>query len=60
MVVLHVCIYSELNSIDWEDETWCLDFETESVSSLEEYDTKEVDSDSEDRDDEYIPRICVR
>ncbi|XP_016116920.1 uncharacterized protein [Sinocyclocheilus grahami] len=46
-------------TIDWEDETWRPDFETESVSSLEEYDTKEVDSDSDDSDDDYSPRICV-
>ncbi|KAL0973307.1 hypothetical protein UPYG_G00201750 [Umbra pygmaea] len=47
--------------IDWEDDTWCPDKEADSVSSLEEDETKEVDTDFEDSEDEdYMPRICVR
>ncbi|XP_073711610.1 uncharacterized protein [Misgurnus anguillicaudatus] len=51
----------ENSTIDWEDNTWCPDMETESVSSLEEEETKEIDTDYDDSDDEdYMPRICVR
>ncbi|KAL0973572.1 hypothetical protein UPYG_G00206280 [Umbra pygmaea] len=47
--------------IDWEDDTWCPDKEADSVSSLEEDETKEVDTDFKDSEDEdYMPRICVR
>ncbi|XP_062379106.1 uncharacterized protein LOC134067711 isoform X2 [Sardina pilchardus] len=47
--------------IDWDDETWNPDKEAESVSSLEEDVTKEVDTDSDDSDDDdYVPRVCLR
>ena len=34
--------------------------ETESVSSLEEDQTREIDTDYDDSDEDYMPRICVR
>ncbi|XP_059378891.1 uncharacterized protein LOC132114662 [Carassius carassius] len=47
--------------IEWEDDTWCPDMETKSVSSFEEDETKEIDTDYDDSDDEdYMPHICVR
>ncbi|KAI9517724.1 hypothetical protein NQZ68_000892 [Dissostichus eleginoides] len=49
------------STIDWEDDSWCPDKETESASSLEEDETREVDSNSDNSEDEdYVPRICVR
>ncbi|KAF3833298.1 hypothetical protein F7725_026963 [Dissostichus mawsoni] len=49
------------STIDWEDNSWCPDKETESASSLEEDETREVDSNSDNSEDEdYVPRICVR
>ena len=43
---------------DWDDETWNPDKEGESVSSLEEDVTKEVDTDSDD--DDYVPSVCLQ
>ncbi|KAI4820799.1 hypothetical protein KUCAC02_028766 [Chaenocephalus aceratus] len=46
--------------IDWEDDSWCPDKDTESVSSLEEDETREVDSNSANSEDEdYVPRLCA-
>ncbi|XP_042602788.1 uncharacterized protein LOC122141038 [Cyprinus carpio] len=63
---LDVISEDELNNIknsiiEWEDDTWCPDMETKSVSSFEEDETKEIDTDYDDSDDEdYMPHICVR
>ncbi|KAK0142690.1 hypothetical protein N1851_019380 [Merluccius polli] len=40
--------------IDWADDTWCPAEETESVSSLQEEETTDDDSDSD-----YVPPFCV-
>ena len=66
-------IVSFFPSIDWDDDTWYPerqtddddqtwhpDMETESVSSLEEDQTREIDTDYDDSDEDYMPRICVR
>ena len=42
------------------DETWDPDMEEDSVSSLEEDVTKEMDTDSDESDADYVPRVCVR
>ncbi|XP_055004695.1 uncharacterized protein LOC129407494 [Boleophthalmus pectinirostris] len=47
--------------IDWDDETWTPEMESQTQSSSEEDETKEVDSASDDSQDlEYIPPICLR
>ncbi|XP_015251285.1 PREDICTED: uncharacterized protein LOC107098251, partial [Cyprinodon variegatus] len=46
---------------DWgDDDTWDPDMEEDSVSSLEEDVTKEIDTYSDESDSDYVPRVCVR
>lgn len=47
------------STIDWADDTLCHAEETEYVSSLDEEETREVDSD-EGSDADYIFPLCVR
>ncbi|KAK7158576.1 hypothetical protein R3I94_005031 [Phoxinus phoxinus] len=49
------------STIDWDDVTWNTGRERASVSTLEEGETKEVDSDNDTSDDaDFVPRIRVR
>lgn len=49
------------HSIDWaEDKTWSPGEVTGDVSSSDEDETREEDSDYDDSDDDYIPPLCVR
>ena len=50
-----------LTRIDWDDVTWQSGMDSASVSTLEEGDTKDLDSDDDDGDDvDFVPRIRVR
>ncbi|KAK7915791.1 hypothetical protein WMY93_011552 [Mugilogobius chulae] len=50
----------ENSIIDWTDDTWTPTKNTEEVSTSEEDETIEVDSYSDDSDEDYMPTIRIR
>ncbi|KAK7877301.1 hypothetical protein WMY93_031993 [Mugilogobius chulae] len=48
-------------TVEWDDETWTPEMQTQIESSSEEYETKEYDTYSDDGEDQdYIPPLCLR
>ncbi|KAK7915368.1 hypothetical protein WMY93_011129 [Mugilogobius chulae] len=52
--------HGEEHGIDWTDDTWTPTKNTEEVSTSEEDETIEVDSYSDDSDEDYMPTIRIR
>ncbi|KAK7910416.1 hypothetical protein WMY93_015100 [Mugilogobius chulae] len=48
-------------TVEWGDETWTPEMQTQIESSSEEYETKEYDTYSDDSEDQdYIPPVCLQ